>query len=190
MSELDHKEGWVPKNWCFWTVVLAKTLESPLDFKTIKPVNPKGNQSEYSLEGLMLKLKLQYFGQLMQRTDSLEKTLILGKIESKRWTGWQKTKWLDSIIDSIDMNLSKLQETVKGRGIRHAAFHGVPKSQTQLSDWATEKEHAYCMILFAIQSKRLIHSGKEPKKRCLWEQGSLTKKEFSGTTKSSLSWCG
>ena len=96
----------------------------------------------------------------------------------------------DSIIDSIDMNLSKLQEIVKGRGIWHAAFHGVPKSQTQLSDWATEKEHAYCMILFAIQSKRLIHSEKEPEKGCLWEQGSLTKKEFSGTTKSSLSWCG
>ena len=81
MWELDHKEGWVPKNWCFWTVVLEKTLESPLDCKEIKQVNPWGNQPEYSLEGLMLKLKLQYFGYLVWRTDSFEKTVMLGKIE-------------------------------------------------------------------------------------------------------------
>ena len=90
--ELNHKEGWAPKNWCFWIVVLEKTLESPLDCKEIKPVNPEGNQSwifspEYSLEGLMLKLKLQYFGHLMQRTESLEKTLMLGKIEGRRIKG-------------------------------------------------------------------------------------------------------
>ena len=89
--ELDYKESWTPKNWCFWTAVLEKTLESPLDCKEIQPVHPKGDQSWYSLEGLMLKLKLQYFGHLMRRTDSFEKTLMLGKIEGRR-RGWQRTR--------------------------------------------------------------------------------------------------
>ena len=110
--ELDLKEDWPLKNWCFQIVVLEKTLESPLDCKKIKPVNPKEINPEYSLEGLMLKPKLQYFGHLMWRTDSLEKTLTLGKIEGKR-RGWQRMNWLDSIISSIDMILSKLQETVE-----------------------------------------------------------------------------
>ena len=91
MWELDHKEGWTLKNWCFWTVVLDKTLESPLDCKEIKLVNIKQNQSWYSLEGLMLKLKLQFFD-LTWRASSSEKTLILGKIEGRRRRGWQK-KW-------------------------------------------------------------------------------------------------
>ena len=116
------------KNWCFWIVVMEKTLESPLDCKEIKSVNPKGNQLEYSLEGLMLKLKLQYFGDLMPRADSLEKTLMLGKIDVKMRRGWQKMRWLDSITDSIDMNLSPLQEIVKDRGAWCAAVHQVAKS--------------------------------------------------------------
>ena len=91
-------------------MVLEKTLESPLGCKEIKLINPKGISPEYSLEGLMLKLKLQYFGHLMQRTDSLEKTLMLGKIEGRRRRGRQKMKWLEDITDSIDMSLSKLQE--------------------------------------------------------------------------------
>ena len=94
MWELDYKESWALKNWCFWTVVLEKTLESPLDCKEIQPVYPKEISPEYSLEGLMLKLKLQYFGHLMWRTDSLEKTLMLAKIEGGR-RGRQKMRWLD-----------------------------------------------------------------------------------------------
>ena len=116
MLELDHKERWVLKNWCFWTVVLEKTLENPLDSKLMKPVNPKGNQiPDYSLEGLMLKLKPQYSGHLIWKANSLEKTVILGKIEGRRKRGWQRMKWLNSISNSMDMSLSKLQEKVKDR---------------------------------------------------------------------------
>jgi len=117
MWEFDYKEGWVPKKWCFWTVVLEKTLESPLESEEIKPLQSilKEINPEYSLEGLMLKLKLQYFGHLMQRADSLEKTLMLGKIEGRRRRGWQRIRCLDGITDSMDMNLSKFWEMVKDR---------------------------------------------------------------------------
>ena len=99
MWESDYKESWVPKNWCFWIVVLERSLQSPLDCKEIKPVHPKGNQSWIFNEGLMLKLKLQYFGHLMQRVDSLEKTLMLGGIGGRRKRGQQRMRWLDGITN-------------------------------------------------------------------------------------------
>ena len=136
MWELDQKVDWVPKNRCFWNLVLEKTLESPSDRKEIHQSILKEMNPEYSLEGLMLKLELQYFGHMMWRAHLLKKTLMPGRIEGRRKSGWQRMRWLDSITDSMNINLGKLQETMKKPGVLQ--FMGWKRARR---DFTTEQQY-------------------------------------------------
>ena len=160
MWEMDYKESWAPKNWCFWTVVLEKALESPSDCKETQPINSKGNQSWIFIGRTDAEAETLILWPPDGRTDSLENTLILGNIEGRRSWRRQRIRWLDGITDLMDMSLSKLQEWVMDREAWRAAVHGVAKSQTRLSD-RTELQYPQKETMIRVRGKSNSHTNNE-----------------------------
>jgi len=150
MWKLGYKKGWAPENWCFWTVVLEKTLESPLDSKEIKQVNSKGNQCWIFFGRMDVDAEAPIFWLPDVKIQLTGKTLMLGKIEGMKRRRWQRISWFDGITDSIDMSLSKLQDMVRDREAWHAAICGVAKSQTWLSDWTITSMSLHIVCYFCV----------------------------------------